>query len=235
MRIAILGADGFLGKALCKQFPDAVRITRGNFHALRGIQFDVFINANGNSRKWWAEKYPFFDYQQSTSSVYKTFKDFNIKHYIYISSSDVYNADESHYGFHKKLAEEIVMRNAESYLILRCSAMIGEGLKKGVVYDLMNGHSLRVSPYSAMQFIPTGEIAEIITTCLLNDYKNTTYNVGGIGALSIIGIAKMLNVKIIEQGCSFENHEVDVTDLQDIFPLKTSRQYVKEYIYERME
>jgi len=233
MRIAILGADGFLGKALCKQFPDAVRITRGNFHALRGIQFDVFINANGNSRKWWAEKYPFFDYQQSTSSVYKTFKDFNIKHYIYISSSDVYNADESHYGFHKKLAEEIVMRNAESYLILRCSAMIGEGLKKGVVYDLMNKKPLRVSPNSRIQFISTSDVARIAKQLCYCEHK--ILYVGGNGSITPREIADMLHDSCAYTEIEPKDYHMPVITLGELFPLKTSRQYVKEYIYERME
>ena len=237
MKIGILGADGFLGKALCKQFPDAVQITRGNYISLVGSKFDVFINANGNSKKYWAEKAPLEDFKLSTVSVYKTFAAFNIKHYIYISSVDAAFPEYSIYGFHKDLSEQIVAMNSESYLILRCCAMIGKDMSKGVVKDLVKGNPLWIKGESKMQFITVSEVAKIVDILIRKNEKDGEITIGGKSSIFISSIAKMIGVKFTEKSDAIIEHKWNnVFRISNIYTeLKTSKQYIREFINERME
>ena len=232
-KIGILGADGFLGKALCKQFPDAVRITKHNYIAFVHEEFDVFINANGNSKKYLAEQHPYMDFKASVDSVYRTFTDFKIKKYIYISSVDAYG--DTMYGFHKHLAELIIRKNAERCLILRCSAMIGQGLKKGVVKDLIEGNPLWITSDSEMRFITVTEVGKIIESLIKENYTQKTFNVAGSGTIKVSEIAEMLGVGYkVRLGAKTENSWIGMFwDIEDIFPIKTSKQYIQEFIYER--
>lgn len=141
------------------------------------------------------------------------------------------------YGFHKKLAEQIVKKNADSYLILRCCAMIGKGMKKGVVKDLIDEKPLWITGDTKMQFITVSEVAKIVKTMIDKEIINGTHNVGGFRTILIKEIAEMLGIEYIirtdatyqENGYSF----VQFTD--ELFPLKTSKQYIQEFIDERME
>ena len=139
-RIAIIGANGMLGSDLVaylsKHF-SVTAITKENYTSFVNKDFDIVINANGNSKRFWANEHILEDFTLSTVSVYKSLFDFEYKVYIYISSSDVYpdhtnkkstkedqpifSSALSPYGFHKYLSELIVQTNVKKYLILRCS------------------------------------------------------------------------------------------------------------------
>ena len=240
MKIGILGADGFLGKALCKQFPDAVKVTQGTYRDyVHEDMFDIFINANGNSRKYWAEKHPERDFYKSTASVMDTFMDFKIKHYIYISSTDAIAPKETYYGFHKYLAEQIVRKNSADYTILRCSALIGDGIKKGVVYDIINNKPLWITEESTFQFISVADVANSIDNMLSKNVQNETIDVGGWGVLKVHDIAKYLNMKFTERpdAVRYDCNYADTKRLIQVaqHKLKTSWGYVKEFAYERMD
>ena len=238
MKIGILGADGFLGKALCKQFPDAVQITHDNYVSHAGTEFDIFINANGNSRKYHAEKNPFNDFNKSVISVMDTLGMFIIKHYIYISSLYADYRSQSTYGFHKYLAEEIVRHNADSYLNLRCCAMIGKDMKKGVIYDLLKSKRLWITGESSMQFITVSEVAKIIETCIKKKFTYPYFtNVCGNDMIRISEVAEMLGVEFKERKNAIRSILTYTGEyhLPEIFPIKTSKQYIQEFIDERME
>ena len=238
MKIGILGADGFLGKALCKQFPDAVPVTRNSYMFYKGNSFDIFINANGNSKKYWAEGDPFDDFEASVVSVYETFYDFKIKQYVYISSVDAIDPNASYYGFHKTLAEQIVKKNSNDCMILRCCALIGQGMKKGVVQDIIDEKPLWVTGESLFQFTSIADVAESVDKIFLNDIHNETINVGGWGTIRVNEIAKYFDVGFTERKdattyiCNYGNTE----RLNQIVPVvKTSWQHIKEFANERMD
>jgi nucleoside-diphosphate-sugar epimerase len=252
MKIGILGSEGFLGSELYRHFKvnyDVYGITRSNYNDNKAEEFDIFINANGNSRRYWANNNIPKDYEASTSSVYKTFSHFKTEYYIYISSADVYgehknflkineNAviDPKHlcaYGFHKYLSELIVKKYARKYLILRCSAIIGRNIKKGPFKDLINDKPLFITPDSKLQFITNSEIAKIIIKLINDDIYNEIFNVGGVGTVTIAFLGKILQKKlIVHKEAQWQFYKMDVSKLKGLFPIKKSIEYVKEYLNE---
>lgn len=248
MKAAILGAEGFLGSELYNCFNghyDVYGITRTNYNAKRGEEFDIFINANGNSKRYWANNNILKDFEASTLSVYKTFSDFKIENYIYISSADVYAKDEDlsktkeetiinstnlcPYGFHKYLSELIVKKYANKYLILRSSAMVGESMKKGPIKDVLDGKPLFITLDSRLQFISTSEVPKIIMKLIGNNIHNEIFNVGGVGTVSFNYLERILRKKlIVQQEAEKQIYEMDVAKLRMIFPLRKSEEYVQD-------
>lgn len=250
MKVAVLGSQGFLGSEICNRFKadyDVIGITRLNYNSLLGNQFDILINANGNSKRYWANDNILKDFEASTISVYKTFFDFKASFYIYISSADVYpeHAEESKtaeeaeidtsnlcpYGFHKYLSELLVKKYSGKYLILRCSSLIGENLKKGPFKDILDGNPLFVTRDSKLQFISTSEVAKIILKLAGDNVYNEIFNIGGVGAVSLEYLERLTQKKLfIQQAPEKQIYEMKVDKIKKIFPVKKSEDYIQEFL-----
>ena len=249
-RLAIIGGNGMLGSDLVRHLSSTfsvTSITRENYNAHRGSVFDVLINANGNSKRFWANQNVLEDFNLSTLSVYKSLFDFKFGIYVYISSSDVYEkhnkkiytkeenvpgiSNLSAYGLHKYISEQIVENHARKYLILRCSMMLGENLKKGPIYDILTNKPLFVSNDTKLQMITTREVLDIIRLLIAKKYFNKIFNVGGRGTVSFKEINKFFSTPIsFLKKAEKQEYEMNVEKLKKAYPLKTSKKYLQEFI-----
>jgi len=222
-------------------------INRDNYSNLIGSTFDCIINANGNSKRFWANKHVLEDFTKSTISVYKTIVDFTCKIYIYISSSDVYenhasskftlenqsiNPDNvSSYGLHKYLSECIVRNHSKHYLILRSSMILGKNHKKGPIYDILHKHPLYITRDSKLQMITTKEIAQIIDFLLTNKISKEIFNMGGKGTVSFENIDVRMQIPVTFMNkVEKQEFEMSVGKLGKIYPLETSTNYLAEFL-----
>lgn len=161
MLIGIIGASGFIGKTIVEvmEFQHSIhRITREEYKDHKNIEFDVIINANGNSHKYWGNLNPLADFDKSVMSVYNTLYDFKYKKYVYISSIDA-ELPKTSYGFHKYLAEEIVKFHCKNYSIIRIPGIIGKSATKGVVYDILNGNKVYLTKDSTLMLMDVNILA----------------------------------------------------------------------------
>jgi nucleoside-diphosphate-sugar epimerase len=239
MEIGIIGADGFIGSNLVKELRECHKvypITKKNYNNSIKIKYDILINANGNSKKFLAESNPLLDFDLSVKSVYSSLMEFYFKVYIYISSIDVYGG--TIYGFHKKLAEDIIKKLSSkknfNYVNLRCGSVIGLGMKKGVVYDILNNTLLNVSSKSRLQFISTEEIVNTILYILSTKCYNIDLDVFSSKNISMNEIERILNkkAKYLLDKLPLEYYNIQPTNMGKIFKYKSSRYYIKEYIKE---
>lgn len=247
--IGILGANGFLGSNLVNYFSEhftVTGITKENYREFMGKEFDLLINANGNSKRFWANQNPAEDYIASVESVEKSIDSFRFSRYVFISSSDVYPyhgdpaqtsenqiIDESKlepYGLHKYQAEKLV-QTLPSYIILRCSAMIGPGLKKGIIKDILEGAEIFITPESHIQFILCSEIARTIEQLVSGGIENTIFNCGGKGSVEVTEMFELLNKKSpIRSDAQLQQYEMDVGKLDKLVGLETSKQYLQKFL-----
>lgn len=249
LSIAIIGAKGMLGSDLVlylhKEF-HVTGITKENYKKYQGQTFDIVVNANGNSRRFWGNAHSFEDFIASTESVYKSILDFPAEQYIYISSSDVYvnhaNAPSedtiiesdklSSYGFHKFLSELLVTHYAKNYLILRSCMILGTKLKKGPFFDITHKRPLFISKKSSLQLITTRAIAEIINVLTKRSIKNEIFNMGGKGTFSFENIYNFFKQTIkFQNRTEVQRYDLQVEKLKKHYPLKSSEEYLKDYLH----
>lgn len=249
--LAIIGCQGMVGSDLMRYlksyYQKVIGIDRNNYDQFRGYNFDIVINANGNSKKFWANGHALADFTASTTSVYKALFDFPCDTYVYISSSDVYENHTSKkttnesiiinpenlspYGLHKYLSECVVKNVVINYVILRSSMILGTNLKKGPVYDILHNSRLFITSKSRFQIITVAELARIIHILLSKKITREVFNVGGRGSVSLGSINKFFRHSIIfPKDGETQLYETSVSKLSKIFRLKTSTEYFQEYI-----
>ena len=241
----MLGSD--LVRYLNTKF-EVTAIHKKNYLSYMGKSFDIVINANGNSKRFWANQNPQEDFSASTASVIQSIFDFPCSIYIYFSSPDVY---ENHtkaectkeygwinpeklqpYGFHKYLSELIVKKYKEKFIILRPSMILGSNLKKGPIYDILQNKPLYITLQTKLQFITTQAISEIIEIILKKSIDNITLNIGGTENFSFTKIQDYFDQKIqISKDAQTQTYMMNIEKLKGLYPtLKTSEVYLQEFM-----
>jgi len=162
MTIGIIGANGFIGSTLVKTMKlqhSVTSIIRENYKSHKNDEFDIIINANGNSHKYWGNLNHLEDFDKSVMSVYKTLYDFKYKKYVYISSIDAEEI-KTPYGLHKYLAEQLIQFHCKDYSIIRIPGIIGKDASKGVIYDILNGNNIFLTSDSTMMLMDVNTVAK---------------------------------------------------------------------------
>ncbi len=249
--IYLFGHKGFVGTGIGLRLQDHgieyIGIDRENYDLYKGSRCDLFINAAGNSKKFLAAQDPQLDFQMNVADVMRSLSDFQYGTYIYLSTIDVYddhehpenNAEDttidpvhlSNYGFHKRLAELLVMRHAQHWLILRLGGMVGPGLKKNAIYDLQHGGKLYINPKSAYQYISTLDVGEAILR--LKDSDKEMFNVCGDGTITPEQIADWLGKELPADSSTLprETYLVNIGKLKEAMRVKTSEETVRAFLH----
>jgi len=208
--VVLLGCRGFVGSAfarhLSQQGISFLGVEAGNYGEGAG-PCRLLIDAAGNSRKYLAEEDPLADFELTVSLVMRTLLDYPAEHFVLISSVDVYpNLDSpestredtpidplasSAYGFHKLMAELCVRRHARRWSIFRLAGMVGPGLRKNPVFDILHQAPLRIHPDSRYQYMHTDDVASTVWQLIRDGAPGEIWNVCGEGLISPAEIAKL--------------------------------------------
>ena len=211
--IFLIGANGFFGSAfstyLKKKNINHKKITKKNYKKFINKKCDLLINCSTNSKKYIAEKFPAKDFVLTPINVLNSIRDFKFKKYLLISTGDVYglhNIKKSNeslkiedlnfvksYSFNKILAEKILINSKKPHFIFRMGGLIGNNLKKNLIFDLINHLPLRFTLNSRFQFINTEKAVDIIFKIInKKNTKNKIFNLSGKGQISVKQIIDIL-------------------------------------------
>ncbi len=251
MGMIVMGGQGFVGSAFVRHAETAgeqcLALTRENYARRTGASCEVFINANGNSRKYLAEQDPATDFELSVSSVMRSLRDFSAQTYVYLSSTAVYPdpgnptatiehakispARLSIYGFHKLLAETLVRKYAESWLIVRLGGMVGVGLHKGPIFDLLTTRSVRVGWRSEFQLLSTDFVARVVYRLAHEGVTGEILNVCGRGGVVLSRVyEQVFGISPEPNGLSDEAWRASSERLRTFVDVPDSEEVLKEFL-----
>jgi len=252
VKVFILGGKGFVGSAFTrfceKEEIDYDCIDLDNYEAYKGRDCDILINAAGNSKKYLSNERPVEDFHFSLEALLCSFFDFSFRKYIFISSIDVYTDHEdpaynredsvidigniSHYGFHKYLGEKMVMHYFSDWLIIRLGGVLGPGLKKNPVFDLIHDIPLRVDEESEYQYLTTDCLAEAVFALVERESWGEIFNICGEGTVALSEIRSWLNHPLLysEENTPREKYNVNNEKINRFFPMPDSREVAREFV-----
>lgn len=181
---ALIGYSGFVGSTLLKQAPFEFLYRSTNINEIDGKSFDTVICAGAPAQKWIANREPEADLKKIEELI-SHLKSITCNNIILISTVDVFknslSVDESTpvdeddlnaYGLHRRLLEKFVESHFSSHLIVRLPGLVGPGLKKNVIFDLLNENNLHtIDSRGIFQFYPMVNLWCDIQTALDSGLK----------------------------------------------------------------
>jgi nucleoside-diphosphate-sugar epimerase len=163
----LIGYTGFVGGTLLKQttFEHLYRST--NIQDIAGRSFETVVCAGAPAVKWLANKDPAND-ARVIDSLIQTLSTVKCKKFILISTVDVFKepqgVDEASevvedssqaYGYNRRRLEKFVESHFQDYMIVRLPGLVGPGLKKNIIFDLLNSNNVAaINAASEFQFYP---------------------------------------------------------------------------------
>ena len=162
MKNAIVGYTGFVGSNLLQFYKFDFFYNSSNFCEAKDKCFDTLFFCGVPAVKWKANKYPQEDVDviENIKNILKTIK---VNKIILISTIDVYENvdlgnDEDYdcdyvinhpYGRNRYMFEYFIREKFDNYNIIRLPALFGKGLKKNIIYDLINNNQIENIPINS--------------------------------------------------------------------------------------
>ncbi len=170
MKSALIGCSGFVGTTLLKQVQQVQfdeLFWSANIADIQGKAFDLVVCAGAPGVKWLANKEPQADWE-NLEMLMKHIKSIQCRFFVLISTLDVFGhpvgvdensvIDQNHlhaYGLHRHLLEVFVQKHFVNHLIIRLPGLVGAGLRKNAIFDLLNDNCLDMIDHRAVfQFYP---------------------------------------------------------------------------------
>jgi nucleoside-diphosphate-sugar epimerase len=191
-KICVLGANGFVGKAICDE------IAKTNYHLIKvtrndNIEFlikesDIIIHSANSSKRYFANQNPNIDLFDTVEKMLKIIKYANGKKIILISTISARTQKNTPYGKHRKICE--LLLDEKKDLILRMSNMFGKNNNKGVLHDIINNLDVYASNTTKCAFVDVQYNASKV----INFINNTGIIERGAKNFIVLGeIAKRIN------------------------------------------
>ena len=167
MHTGLIGFTGFVGSSLLKQTRFEALYRSTNIQEVEGQSFSLVVCAGASAQKWIANKDPKTDLRKIERLI-GHLKKIRCKKFILISTVDVFKSaidiDENTpiveeglhaYGLHRRLLEKFVESHFERCLVIRLPGLVGPGLRKNIIFDLLNDKNLNmIDSRSIFQFYP---------------------------------------------------------------------------------
>ncbi len=187
MSVAIIGHTGFVGSYIHRIYPDACCFNSKNISSIKNQNFDMILCSGINATKWLANKNPIEDWEniKNLIDILKTVT--CNKKFILISTIDVYDINaydinahtneliyqtKEAYGKHRYQVElELQDLFQENLLIIRLGALFGFGLKKNLLFDIIQKSKIIYNPQSCFQWYNMQWFHEDLKYILSTDLK----------------------------------------------------------------
>lgn len=259
----LIGYTGFVGLNLQQYYKFDYFYNSKNFAEAKNKSFDTIFFCGMPAVKWYANKHPEEDYN-ILENIKSILDSVETKKIILISTIDVYddvtneldedyeiNYNKNHiYGRNRYLFEEYIKSRYNNYNIIRLPALFGKGLKKNIIYDLINNNNVNDIPVnSSFQWYCLDRLKKDIDIILENDIKicnlfpeplhtkeivktfNEIFNINYQFQLEYIGNETIINYNLCSKYCQyFGNNKKYIVDNKEI--IKDMKEY---FFFERLD
>lgn len=178
MTTALIGYTGFVGGNLDAQTDFTHKYNTSNINEIDGREFDLVVSAATYAEMWKINQDPEGDLAQINGLI-EHLRTVKAGKFVLISTVGVYKspngADEDTaleadglppYGANRIVLEDFVRSNFDS-LIVRLPGLFGDGLKKNVIFDLLNNNMVeKIHSQGVYQYYNLGNIWQDIQTAL---------------------------------------------------------------------
>jgi dTDP-4-dehydrorhamnose reductase len=219
MSDALIGYTGFVGSTLLKQHSFGHRFRSVNIDEIDGHQFDMVVCTAVPAQKWIANREPDAD-RQKIEGLITHLKTIQCETFVLISTVDVFKTpvgvnedapvDETDlhpYGLHRRLLEKFVEGHFPNHLIVRLPGLVGPGLRKNVIFDLLNNNNLHaIESRGVFQFYPMVNLWFDIQSALKAGLKlvHLTAEPISVAELSAAGFGKTFNQSFANSPATYD-------------------------------
>jgi sugar phosphate isomerase/epimerase len=185
MKKGLFGYSGFVGMNLQQFYKFDYFFNSKNYNDAKNLEIDILFFASLPATKWYINKNPEQDLI-TINTLIEILKTMKIKKIILISTIDIYDTTDSQinedylpnfnnnhtYGKHRYIFEQFIIDNFIDYHIIRLPALFGLGLKKNIIYDLLNNNQIEnISPYTHFQWYDLNWLKNDIDIVINNNLK----------------------------------------------------------------
>ena len=167
MANALIGSSGFVGSTLLRQTNFDALYRSTNIAEIDGRSFDTVVCAAAPAQKWIANREPAAD-RRNIEALMAHLDALQCRRFVLVSTVDVFRepvgvdedsaVDEAAlhpYGLHRRLLERFCAQRFERCLVVRLPGLVGPGLRKNAIFDLLNGNNLQaIDARGVFQFYP---------------------------------------------------------------------------------
>ena len=185
---ALIGSTGFVGQTLLRERSFDALYHSTDIHEIDGKNFDLLICAGVKAVKWYANQHAQEDLD-GIDTVIKHLKTVQARHFVLISTVDVFaqpidvyedtkpsTEGLCPYGLNRLHLEHFVQQHFPDALIVRLPGLVGPGLKKNVIFDLLNHNCLdAVNAIDCFQFYPMRELNTDLNRLLAHNISGVVH------------------------------------------------------------
>lgn len=167
----LIGHTGFVGTNLKAQHSFDKFANSSSIEGYRGASCDLIVNCGVSAVKWMANKDPEAD-RLGIEKLKSVLDTISARRFVHISTIDVFaeatcqteqdkpeRAALHPYGLHRIELEDFIRDRFETAHIIRLPALFGKGLKKNILFDLMNRNMTnKIAPNTVMQWYPVARL-----------------------------------------------------------------------------
>jgi nucleoside-diphosphate-sugar epimerase len=171
----LIGYTGFVGSTLAESMSFDLLLNRANIDLLHGLECDI-VCCGLPAEKWKINSNPNVD-DLNTTKLISDIKKAKVKSFTLISTVDVFptpnNVYEDDvplpttlaYSRNRYLFEKFISSEYSNHQIIRLPGLFGKGLKKNIIFDLMNDNNIdKINSDSYLQWYPINRLTADLTT-----------------------------------------------------------------------
>jgi len=142
---ALIGYSGFVGSNILnylkkKNKKELLLINSKNIESLKIKKIKKIYFCALPATKWLSNKFPTKD-EKNINRIKKVLNQINCEDFVLISTIDIHNKKE-YYGKSRLSFEKYILKKFKKAKIIRLPGLFGKGLKKNVIFDLLNNNNI---------------------------------------------------------------------------------------------